>query len=192
MTMPMSLDAASEAMRDAMRETVRRHSHWYLLQSALMILAGFIALVHPAMSSVALVIFLGWLFIISGLVQGIGLIGARAAPHFWLQLVSVVLFMIVGALFLRNPGESMITLSLLVIVFFMVEGIAKVILALTIRPLPYWSWLLLSGILAIVLAFYLWANLPVAAIWLLGVLLGIELICEGVALGQLAWNARER
>jgi hypothetical protein len=82
MTMPVSLDAASEAMRDAMRETVRRHSHWYLLQSALMILAGFIALVHPAMSSVALVIFLGWLFIISGLVQGIGLIGARAAPHF--------------------------------------------------------------------------------------------------------------
>jgi uncharacterized membrane protein HdeD (DUF308 family) len=37
---------------------------------------------------------------------------------------------------------------------------------------------------------YLWANLPVTAIWLLGVLLGIQLVCEGAALGYLAWKVR--
>jgi uncharacterized membrane protein HdeD (DUF308 family) len=81
------------------------------------------------------VFFLGWLLIIVGVVQGISLIGARYVPHFWVQLVSVVLFVIVGVLFLRNPGESLLTLTLLLIVLFMVEGISKVIFALTIRPL---------------------------------------------------------
>jgi len=66
-------------------------------------------------------------------------------------------------------------------VFFMVEGISKVIFALTIRPLPNWGWVLASGLVGILLAFYLWANIPLTAAWLIGILLGIELICEGCA-----------
>jgi uncharacterized membrane protein HdeD (DUF308 family) len=188
--MTMSLEAAAQVMREAMREKVRRHSLWYLVQSGLMILAGILALVYPAVSSVAVVIFLGWLLIISGILQGISLIDARHVPHFWLQLISVVLFVVVGILFLRNPGVGLLTLTLLLIVFFMLEGISKVIFALTIRPFPNWGWILGSGLIGILLAFFLWANTPVTAIWLLAVLLGIELICEGTALGRLAWDVR--
>jgi uncharacterized membrane protein HdeD (DUF308 family) len=174
-----------------MREKVKRHSLWYLVQGGLMILAGILALFYPVLSSVAVVLFLGWLLIISGVVQGISLIDARSVPHFWLQLVSVALFVIVGMLFLRNPGESLLTLTLLLIVFFMIEGISKVIFALTIRPFPHWGWVLASGVVGILLSLYLWASIPVTAIWLLGVLLGIELICEGAALGHLAWQVRK-
>ncbi len=188
--MSMSLEAAAQVMRDAMRETVRRYSLWYLVQSALMILAGILALVYPVLSSVAVVVLLGWLLIISGVVQGISLIGARNVPHFWLQLVSVVLSIIVGVLFLRHPGEGLLTIALLLIVFLLVEGISKLIFALTIRPFPNWGWVLASGIVGILLAFYLWSSLPVTALWLLGVMLGIQLICEGAALGYLAWNVR--
>ena len=88
--MTMSLDAAAQVMREAMRETVRRHSLWYLIQSALMILAGILDLVYPVVSSTGLVFLLGWLLIISGVVQGISLVDVRNVPHFWLQLVSVV------------------------------------------------------------------------------------------------------
>jgi uncharacterized membrane protein HdeD (DUF308 family) len=189
--MTISLQAAAQVMREAMRETVKRYSLWYLVQSGLMILAGILALVYPAMSSVAVVLFLGWLLIIGGILQGISLIGAHHVPHFWLQLVSVVLFVIVGILFLRNPAESLVTLTLLLIVLFMVEGISKVIFALTIRPLANWGWVLASGIVGILLAFYLWANIPITAVWLIGVLLGIELICEGIALGLLSWRVRK-
>jgi len=188
---PTSLEAAAQVMREAMREKVKRHSLWYLVQGGLMILAGILALLYPALSSVAVVLFLGWLLIISGVVQGISLIDARSVPHFWLQLVSVALFVIVGVLFLRNPGESLLTLTLLLIVFFMIEGISKVIFALTIRPFPHWGWVLASGVVGILLSLYLWASIPVTAVWLLGVLLGIELICEGAALGHLAWQVRK-
>ena len=187
----MSLDTAAQVMREEMRRTVKQYSLWYLVQGALMILAGILALVYPAISSAAVVFFIGWLLIFSGIFQGISLIGARHVPHFWLQLISMALFIVVGALFLRNPGESLLTLTLLLIVFFLIEGISKVIFALTIRPFPNWGWVLLSGIVGIVLAFYLWASIPVSAAWLLGVLLGIELICEGAAISHLAWQVRK-
>ncbi len=189
--MSMSLEAAAEVMRQAMRETVRRHSLWYLVQGGLMIVGGVLALLYPVISSVAVVALLGWVLIISGIVQGISIIGARSVPHFWLQLVSVVLSIIVGLLFLSNPSEGLLTLSFLLIVFFMVEGIAKVIFALTIRPFPNWGWVLGSGGLGILIALILWASMPVTAIWLLGVLLGIQLIAEGAALGYLAWQVRQ-
>jgi len=186
--MTMSLDAAAQVMREAMRETVKRHSFWYLVQGGLMVLAGILALVYPVVSSFAVVSLLGWLLIISGIVQGISLLDARKLPHFWLQLVSVALSVIVGVLLIRHRGEGLLVLTLLLLVYFMIEGISKVIFSLTIRPFPNWGWVLASGLVGILVALYLWANLPVTAIWLLGVLLGIQLICEGAALGYLAWK----
>jgi uncharacterized membrane protein HdeD (DUF308 family) len=91
---------------------------------------------------------------------------------------------------IRHRGAGLIAITLLLLVYFMVEGISKVIFALTIRPFPNWGWILVSGIVAILVALYLWASFPVTAIWLLGVLLGIQLICEGAALGYLAWQVR--
>ena len=137
--MSMTLDAAAAAMREAMRETVKRHSLWYLIQGALMVIVGVLALIYPLVSSFAVVLFLGWMLIISGIVQGISLFDARNVPHFWLQLVSVVLSLIVGVLFLRDPSQALLAVTLLLIVFLMVEGISKVIFALTIRPFPNWG-----------------------------------------------------
>jgi uncharacterized membrane protein HdeD (DUF308 family) len=112
-------------------------------------------------------------------------------PHFWLQLVSVVLFILFGSLFLRNPGKGLLTLTLLLNVFFMVEGISKVIFALTIRPFPNLGLGARQRHCRDSAGVLLWASIAVSAVWVLGVLLGIELICEGAALGHLAWQARK-
>lgn len=191
MTENISLEAASQVMRDAMRQTVKRHSLWYLVQGALMVLAGIFALMFPIFSFLAVAVVLGWLLIISGIVQGISLIGARNVPHFWLQLLSVVLSVVIGMMFLRDPGQGLVVLTMLLIVYFMVEGISKVIFSLTIRPFPNWGWVLTSGLIGILAAVYLWSSLPVKAVWLLGLLLGVLLISEGAALGYLAWQVRK-
>jgi uncharacterized membrane protein HdeD (DUF308 family) len=191
MTEKISLEAAAQVMREAMRETVKRYSLWYLIQGGLMVLAGILALVYPMFSSVAVVFLLGWLLIISGIVQGISLIGTRHVPHFWLQFLSVVLSVLIGLMFLRDPGQGLLTLTMLLIVFFMAEGISKVIFSLTIRPFSNWGWVFGSGLIGILAAVYLWSSLPVTAIWLLGLLLGLLLISEGAALGYLAWQVRK-
>ena len=99
-----------------------------------MILAGILALIYPVVSSFAAVFLLGCVLIVSGIVQGISLIDARDVPHFWLQLVSVVLSVIVGVLLIRHRAAGLLVLTLLLLVYFMVEGISKVIFSLTIRP----------------------------------------------------------
>ena len=189
--MAIPLEAAAAAMREAMRETVKKYSLWYLLQGVLMIVAGILALVYPLVASVAMVFLLGWILIISGVLQGIGLIGARDVPHYWLSLISAVLAIVIGLLLLRQPDSGLLVMTVLLIVYFMVEGISKVIFALTIRPFPNWGWVLASGIVGIVLAVYLWANMPVSSEWMLGILLGILLVSEGVALAYLAWKVRD-
>jgi uncharacterized membrane protein HdeD (DUF308 family) len=72
----------------------------------------------------------------------------------------------------------------------MIEGIVKVIFALSIRPFPNWGWVLASGLIGILLSIYLWANLSTASNWMLGFLLGILLVVEGAALTSLAWRVR--
>jgi uncharacterized membrane protein HdeD (DUF308 family) len=188
--MTLSLDVAAAAMRDAMRETVRRYSLWYLLQGILMVVTGVLALIYPWIASVAIIRLLGWFLIISGILQAIGLIGAREVPYFWLELISAVLAIVIGLLLLRHTDAGLLFFSVLFIVYFMFEGIVKAIFALTIRPFPNWGWVLASGLLGIVLSFYLWANLSTVSEWMLGVLFGILLVVEGAALSSLAWRVR--
>ena len=188
--MAMTMAQASAAMREAMRETIKRYSTWYLLEGVLLVVAGLVALIWPYVASVALIFLLGWILIVSGVLQGIGLIGAKEVPHFWLQLVSAVLALLIGILLLRNPNAGLLIMTVLLIVYFFVEGISKVIFAMNIRPFVGWLWVLLSGIVGLLLGAYLWANMPVASEWVLGVLLGIQLIVEGAALALLAWMVR--
>jgi len=170
--MAMTMAQASAAMREAMRETIKRYSLWYLLEGVLLVIAGVVALVYPYIASVTLIFLLGWV------------------PHFWLQLVSAVLAILIGILLLRNPDAGLLIMTVLLIVFFFVEGVSKVIFALNIRPFMGWVWVLASGVIGILLGAYLWANMPVASEWVLGVLLGIQLIAEGAALAYLAWMVR--
>lgn len=152
-----------------------------------MVVIGVFALISPWTASAAIVRLLGWFLIISGVLQGIGLIGAR---YFWLELISAVLAIVIGLLLLRHTDAGLLFFSVLLIVYFMVEGIVKVIFALTIRPFPNWGWVLASGLVGILLSVYLWANLSTVSEWMLGVLLGILLVVEGAALTSLAWRIR--
>jgi len=187
----MSLDAAAAAMRDAMRDTVRRNSLWYLLQGILMVVTGLLALIYPSLASVAIVRLLGWLLIISGVLQGIGLIGAGEVPYFWMELLSAVLAIVIGVLLLRHTDAGLLLFSVLFLIYFMIEGMVKTIFAFIIRPFPNWGWVLASGLLGIVFALYLWANLSTVSDWMLGVLLGVFLLVEGTALSSLAWRVRQ-
>jgi uncharacterized membrane protein HdeD (DUF308 family) len=85
--MAMTIAEASAAMREAMRETVKRYSTWYLLQGVLMVVASVLALVYPYAASVSLVFLLGWILIFSGLFQGIGMIGALPSVDGALRLM---------------------------------------------------------------------------------------------------------
>ncbi len=177
------------AQQAQVRVGVKRHSGLMLLQAILLVIGGVIALIYPLVSTLAVTLFLGWMLIFSGIVQAISVIAARHVPHFWWQLISAVLAIITGLIFVRNPGIGVATLALLLVIFFMVEGISKVTLALTVRPLANWAWVLVSGLIGIAIGIYLLMN-PALSLLVLAIFIGIQFIVEGIAIGYLAWAAR--
>lgn len=190
MTEQITLNAAAEAMREATRKTVRRSSLLFLVQGVLLVVAGILALLYPLITNVAVAVFLGWMLLLCGMVQAVTLIGGGKTPDFWLQLISAALSMIVGFLFLKNPAAAVGALVMLMSVFFLIEGISKTVFSLTIRPFPNWGWVLASGILGILIAVWLLAN-PGMSILLLGVLIGVQLTAEGIAIATMAWMVRK-
>src|ERR1041384_5998480 len=113
--MSMSLEAAAQVFREAMRQTLKRYWLWYLIEGVLLVVAGVLAVIYPLGLSVSGVVLLGGGLIVRGVLQGISLIGAGQVPHFWLQLISVILAVLVGVLFLRDPAQELLTITLLLI-----------------------------------------------------------------------------
>ena len=178
-------------LREAMRETVKRYSWWYLIQGILLIVAGVLAILSPIIASVAIVSLLGWVLIISGVLQAVGLIGASNVPHFWLQLISAVLAILIGVLLLRSPEGGLPRHDDAVDRLFHGRGDREGDLCTDDPPVPNWGWVLGSGLVGIVLAFVLWANMPLSADWVLGFMLGVLLVSEGAALTYLAWQVHK-
>jgi uncharacterized membrane protein HdeD (DUF308 family) len=188
--MAITINEASAVLREAVRDTIRKRSLLFLIQGGVMVLAGVLALIFPALASAGLLTLLGWLLILSGAVEIISLFGATKVPYFWLQLVTVTLQIIVGLLLISHPEAGLVAVTFLMLVLFLVGGITRVVFALMIRPMNDWVWVLVSGLVAIGCALVLFADLPEAASWLLGVLLGVQLIAIGGAQALMAWRLR--
>jgi uncharacterized membrane protein HdeD (DUF308 family) len=171
------------------------HRHWklYLFEGILLVVLGILAILLPPLATLAITLVLGWLFLISGVMGLYTSFMLRHAPGFWWSLISAVLGIVVGLLLLESPLQGALTLTLVLIAFFVVEGVASIMFALDHkRELSgQWGWMVLSGVVDLILAAMIIAGLPGTAAWALGLLVGINMIFGGWALVLLALAARK-
>jgi uncharacterized membrane protein HdeD (DUF308 family) len=170
------------------------HAHWklYLAEGILLVVLGALAVVLPPLATLAVTITLGWLFLISGVMGLFTTFMMRQAPGFWWSLISGLLAVIVGALLLARPVSGAFSLTILLVAFFIIEGVVSIMFALDHkRELSgKWGWMLFSGIIDLVLALMIFAGLPSTAAWALGLLVGINMVFGGSALIAMALHAR--
>ncbi|PSN19375.1 hypothetical protein C7271_07650 [filamentous cyanobacterium CCP5] len=158
------------------------NSGWAIGLGIFMIVLGIVAIFAPATTSLAAELVLGWLFIFGGIFQGIyAFQHNRRGSSLALNLVLAVIALIAGILLVANPLAGIVSLTLLVGVYFFIDGVLRVILAFQLKPLPRWGWVLVNGILSIVLGILIWSQWPFNAVWLLGLLVGIGLLMNGLA-----------
>ncbi|MBV9560009.1 MAG: HdeD family acid-resistance protein [Bradyrhizobium sp.] len=172
--------------------TVREHWKAFLFEGILLTILGLAAIILPPLASLAVTIFLGWMFLISG-IAGLALtFWARGMPGFWWSLISAVLGIIAGIILLAQPVQGVVTLTIVVGVYFLAEGVATIMYALEHRRelSGRWSWLLVSGIVDIVIAGLIIMGLPASAEWAIGLLVGINLLFGGSTLIGMALAAR--
>ncbi len=146
----------------------------------------------PPIATLAVAILVGWLFLISGIVGLIGTYMMRHAPGFWWSLLSAVLALAAGLVLLAWPVSGAISLTLVLIVFFIIEGIASIMFALDHRAQlsGRWGWMLASGVVDLILAVIIFTGLPGTAAWAIGLLVGINMVFGGVSLIAMALHAR--
>jgi uncharacterized membrane protein HdeD (DUF308 family) len=171
------------------------HEHWvvFLVEGIILLLLGLAAIVLPPIATFAVEILIGWLLLISGIVGLITTFRMRNAPGFWWSLLSAVLAIAAGIVLLRWPLSGMLSLTLILTVFFVIEGVASILYALEHRRevSGRWGWMLVSGIIDLILASIIFLGLPGTAAWAIGLLVGINMVFGGAALIAMALHARD-
>src|SRR3954471_11424750 len=188
MTTPQDMSA----LQTKMSATVREHWKAFLFEGILLVALGLAAMIVPPLASLAVTIFLGWMFLISGIAGLVLTFWARQMPGFWWSLISAALAIGVGIILLAQPVQGTLTLTIVVGAYFLAEGVATIMYALEHRRelSERWSWLLVAGIMDILIALIVIAGLPGSAEWAIGLLVGINLLFGGATLIGMALAAR--
>jgi uncharacterized membrane protein HdeD (DUF308 family) len=188
--MSMSQEATASQEATPLRE------HWlaYLIEGIVLVVLGAAAIVIPNWATLTVTIFLGWLFLFSGIVGLITTFWLKQAPGFWWSLLSAVLAVVIGALLIGWPVSGALSLTLALLIYFAMEGIFSIMFGLEHqRSLSgRWGWLVLNGIIDLFLVGVIFVGLPNIAVWVLGLLVGIDLVYGGSTLIALSLTAHWR
>jgi uncharacterized membrane protein HdeD (DUF308 family) len=171
------------------------HAHWrlFLTEGIVLLILGILAIVVPPIATIAVEVLIGWLLLVSGVVGMIATLRMRGAPGFWWSLISAVLGIVAGIVLLRWPLSGAVSLTLILTVFLVLEGLVSILYALEHkRELSgRWGAMLFSGFVDLLLAGIIFAGFPGTAAWAIGLLIGVNLVFGGSALIAMALHARK-
>ena len=164
---------------------------WMAVFAVISLVGGVLALMNPFAATLAATLMAGWVFAALGVLQVVQAFQVQGWGGFIWALLFGVLTLVVGISLIFNPLAGMVSLTLLVAVLFLVTGVVKVMYAFSLRPVSGWGWVLASGILSLVLGVMILGNFPWSAVSVLGILLGVELISNGVLFLVVALGLRK-
>ena len=172
-------------------ESFRRNWGWIALLGALLIAGGIVAIAMPVAAGVAATLVIGVAILVGGVVQAVHAFRCEGWRGRVWHAVSAIVYVVGGLLLLFQPVVGTIALSLLIVAILIVDGIARIMLGVKMRPERGWGWLAGSGALSAALGVAIWAFfLPAASLTLLGAFFGASLIVEGACFLYLGFAAR--
>jgi uncharacterized membrane protein HdeD (DUF308 family) len=192
MTLPHDISKDVSDLQTRMRTSVREHWKAFLIEGIVLVILGLAAIIVPPLASLAVAIYLGWMFLVLGILGLFLTFRAKGMPGFWWSLISAVLAIAAGVILLARPVQGVLTLTIVLGAYFLAEGVATVMYALEHRRelSERWTWLLVAGIVDIVISGLIITGLPGSAEWAIGLLVGINLVFGGSSLIGMALAAR--
>ena len=178
-------------MQQKMQDYFQTHWKLFLAEGIFLIILGLIAILVPHFFTVAIVVSLGWILLFGGTFLITRALLFFRMPGFGLWLFMGILQFVIGYLFLAQPLEGILTLTMLMTLFFALEGVAKISFAFMMRPLAHWGFVLFSGLTALILALVVWMGWPGTAEWLLGLFFGINMFFGGWSLVNISLRYKD-
>lgn len=161
-----------------------------VIVGVLLILAGVAAIAFPSFSTLTAEVWIAWILVFSGVSKLVYAIQSRAEVGFIWKLLLSLLYVGTGVFLLANPLQGVLTLTLTLGIFLLVEGIFEIAFAFQVRPQSGWVWLLGNGITTLLLGGLIWSQWPFNGPFTIGLLLGISLLFSGVSRLSLALSNR--
>src|SRR5260370_5327782 len=169
---------------------VKKSLGWSIALSVLMIISGMLAIVIPPIAGIAVTVFVGWLLVFSGVMHFVYAWHTRGAGGIILELFLGIAYSFVGVYVLLRPLQGMVSLTLALAIYLLVESALEFALAIRLRPLPGSGWLVVDAIITVILAAMIWRTWPSSAAWVLGTLVGISMLFSGMARLMISLAAR--
>jgi len=188
----MSMQPQNVNPLEAFTSSLREHWKMFLVEGIILLVLGLLAVALPMLATIGFTIVLGWLFLFSGVIGLATTFMMRGAPGFWWALISALIGIGAGAVLLISPARGAVSLTLVLIAFFIVEGVATIMYAIAHRAQlsDRSGWMLFSGVVDLVLAVMILTGLPSSATWAIGLLVGINMIFGGGAMIGMALAAK--
>jgi uncharacterized membrane protein HdeD (DUF308 family) len=153
---------------------------WFVGLGAAMLLLGILALGDVAAVTLISTIFIGAMLLVSGVFQAIHAFMVKTWSGFLLNMLGGIVYAIGGILIMDEPVQGAVIITLLLIAALVIGGVLRVVVALRHRAMGGWWLMALSGLISIVIGVLLYASLPWSGLWVLGTLIGVELLVQGM------------
>lgn len=155
---------------------------YLFFEGLILALLGVFALINPLVMSLSIEILLGSLLLVAGVVQGIRALKNIGDWNSVPLLIGAAFALIAGLILLTYPLTGVLTLTLILTAYFLIDGVSKMVTGWQYRAFKGWGWLFFSGLISVILALLIINGLPSTAVWVIGIYLGIYLLFLGSSL----------
>ncbi|MGH7176719.1 MAG: HdeD family acid-resistance protein [Tepidisphaeraceae bacterium] len=166
-------------------DVLRKHRGWFMTLGVLLIIIGMVALSATFVATLASMFVFGWLMVFAGVAHIAHAFGTRRWKGFVWHVLLGVIDSVAGIWLLTEPAVGAITLTLLVAIFLVAQGVFQIVAALTLNAMNK-GWAIFSGVVSLLLGGMIWAQWPASGIWFVGMCVGIGMIFRGWTILSLA------
>jgi uncharacterized membrane protein HdeD (DUF308 family) len=177
--MTSASDILNSSRAASERASLRAKWGWIVTLGAVYVIVGFIALGSVVVATVASVLVVGVAMIVAGIAEVINSFQIKSWAKFMFWALLGVLYVIAGFVTFENPLLSAALLTLVLGASLVASGIVRIILAFSMKRETPWIWVAVSGIVTLLLGLLILAHWPINSVYILGLLLGIDLVIAG-------------
>ena len=175
------MSTAMPGMPSELRDALAKNWKTLMTAGIISIVLGAIAIIIPPLASVTITLLVGILLLVGAVAYVAEAISRGSTGHRIWSAILAVLYVVAGVWLIINPAEGTITLTWVLAIFFLVIGIFRILAGIQARgQVPNAGWTIVNGILAVLIAVLVIANLPSSAAWAIGLLVGIQLLFDGI------------
>ncbi len=153
---------------------------WFVVLGIILVALGIFAWIEVVATTLAGVLLLGAALLVGGIFQIIHAFSVRGWSGFLLHVLMGILYIIGGLLIMNDPVPGVVIVTVFIAVCLVVAGIMRMVLAVQHRELTGWWMMLFSGLITLLIGLLIYASLPWSGLWVLGTLIAVELVIQGI------------